>query len=486
MLDPKFTKPVDGFLNIFEENEVPVVLTGNNVSFTLCDRTDLTSKLGNYFASLNLPCDESDLPTNQHLSIFFPELQQLNVDKILLIKISNSAYTEYIDGRSIELNVPIRTVNTHPPFTSGQSTTYKLFSSTYAGMYSNKYGETSPLLGDNVSYLFCDSINLPYSGYTVDEIGVLASHADVVSWNPLSRSYKDRPSAVSYQEIKPSNDSINTDRRLKINKAVFVDGLYPDYRGEGLSYYDTYNVGGNLGLVVLPSQNFFNTGVTVTIDQFDHNWNSGYTGTTTILSISALTSYGPLAYAPDDTYTGPWELITLNIPYAFSGVNQSGTLYAGVGTYNNYDIPVGFAVLDKGLIAITHPDIVNNVFWRTGFTQSGAQNTAVTTTNVYFTNTANTIYGRQEYTSQLKFTALDTVFKLRTICNSMIGEFYISNNATWPRDIFQNPLSENQDLSITEVGLYNEMNELVAVAKFSEPIEKNIMELLTFEIDINL
>ena len=55
MLDPKFTKPVSGFLYISEENEIPVSISGTNVSFTLCDRTDTTSKLGNYFISLNLP-----------------------------------------------------------------------------------------------------------------------------------------------------------------------------------------------------------------------------------------------------------------------------------------------------------------------------------------------------------------------------------------------------------------------------------------------
>jgi len=32
----------------------------------------------------------------------------------------------------------------------------------------------------------------------------------------------------------------------------------------------------------------------------------------------------------------------------------------------------------------------------------------------------------------------------------------------------------------------NELNELVAVAKFSEPIYKGALDLFTFEIDINL
>lgn len=486
MLDPKFTKPVSGFLYIYEENEIPASLSGTNVSFTLCDRNDTTSKLGNYFISLNLPWESSALPTNQKLSIFYPELQQLNVDKIILVKIPYDSYTEFIDGRSVELNVPIRTVNPHDPFTTGQSTTFKLLSSTYNGVSPNKYGESSPLLGDNVAFLFCDNINLPYTGYTLNEIELLQSHSNVVSWNPLTRSYKNRPSAVSYAESKLSNDTINTDRRLRINKATFIDGLYPDYRGEGLSYYGTYDDGGKVGLITLPNQNYFNIGDTVTIDEFDHNWNSGYTGYTTILNISTLSSYGPFSYAPNTSYTGPWDLITIDINWGFSGTNESGTLYAGIGTYYNYDIPAGFVVLDKGLIAITHPDIVNNVFWQTGYTQDGSLNTGVSTTDIYFLNQETTIYGDVEPASQLKFTSLDTVFKLRATCNSTIGEFYISNNSTWPRNLANNVLSQNENVKISEVGLYNELNELIGMAKFSEPISKSNIDLLTFEIDINL
>ena len=84
MIDPRFTSPVSGFLYINEENEIPVSLSGANISLTLCDRTATTSNLGNYFVSLNLPAKESDFPKNSGLSFFYPELQQLNVDKILL------------------------------------------------------------------------------------------------------------------------------------------------------------------------------------------------------------------------------------------------------------------------------------------------------------------------------------------------------------------------------------------------------------------
>jgi hypothetical protein len=47
-------------------------------------------------------------------------LQQLNYDSIIVLKIPSSAYTQFIDGRSIELQIPITT-------TAG-TIYYKLFS----------------------------------------------------------------------------------------------------------------------------------------------------------------------------------------------------------------------------------------------------------------------------------------------------------------------------------------------------------------------
>ena len=69
MLDPRFTSPVSGFLYINEENEIPISLTGDNISLTLCDRTSLSNNLGNYFVSLNLPYEQSQFTQNS--STFF-------------------------------------------------------------------------------------------------------------------------------------------------------------------------------------------------------------------------------------------------------------------------------------------------------------------------------------------------------------------------------------------------------------------------------
>jgi hypothetical protein len=478
MIDPRFTSPVSGFLYINEENEIPVSLSGANVSLTLCDRTGDINNLGNYFVSLNLPPQESDFPKNSSLSFFYPELQQLNVDKILLIKIPNTAYTEYIDARSIKLNLP----------GSGSSANfYTLFSSTYSGVFPDKYGERSPLLGDNITYLFSDSVNLPYTGFTINDLGQRISHSANISWNPISRKYEQRPSAVSYGEAKLSNDTINTDRRYRINKAVFVDGLVPDFRGQAIGYYDTYFTGaGDVGFYELPDRNYFKVGDVITVDEFDHSIHPSYSGNVTVTGIQKnLNVNSPFKYGPDG-YLGPFDIIETNLGWASSSNNEAGILYISGGTYYNYDIPVGFAVLDKGLIAITHPDIVDSIDWDSGYLPDGSPNTLAETTDIYFTNTNTSIYGDTEAICQLDFSALDTVFKIRTTCNTLIGQYYVSNNSTWDNALALNPFSTNQSVSITELGLYNELNELVAVGKFSEPVYKTAFDIFTFEVDINL
>jgi hypothetical protein len=489
MIDPRFTSPVSGSLFINEENEIPVSLTGGNISLTLCNRTATTNNLGNYFVSLNLPTNENIFPEQSSLNFYYPELQQLNVDKILLIKIPNTAYTEYIDARSIKLNLP---------GTGSTANFYTLFSSTYEGVFPDKYGERSPMLGDNIAYLFSDSVNLPYTGFTTNELGILESHSTITSWNPISRMYQQRPSAVSYFETKQSNLTINSDRRYSARRAVFTDALYPDLRGKGVNFYSIirFPPSSVIAFVVKPEENYFKVGDTLTIDAFLSSTKKSYPcvsgNTSAILAISSDTSTNIYySYSPDPNYGGPWDIISINKcnPGPITNKNQPGYLFESGGTYYNYDIPVGFAVLDKGLIAITHPDIVDSIDWASGYLPDGSPSDGTIgsgTTDIYFTDTNTSIYGDTEAVCQLDFSALDTVLKIRTTCNTLIGEYYISNNSTWDNALALNPFSTNQPVSITEVGLYNELNELVAVSKFSEPVYKTAFDVFTFEIDINI
>jgi hypothetical protein len=392
--DSKFTKAIDSTLSIQTEYARQHTLTGNKLKYTLCDRDEILDKKGHYFMSFNLPTDPNYLGTGSTMAKLFPELYQLNVDRILIVEIPASEYSEFIDGRSIMLRVPV-SGGTAPNSLSAVT----IVSSTYS---SDKIlrSETNLLLGDNVAFLFSDDINKPYTGKTFSEIGEIQDHSKNTTWFPNNGlNLLDRPSAVSYSEVKVSDKAFNTDKRTNVSFAVPAPTNYPDGR-------------------------------------------AGY----------------------------------------------------------NYDIPVGFAILDKGFIVITHPQIVNNFLWSESFKGNGTPfnaNTPMGGTNlayysdVYFTG--DTMFaGSQVEASQLTFQEVNTAFKTTAVCLAMPREFYISNNPTWDRAKVLAAESEDTGIAaydpiyITEIGLYNALGELIAVAKLSEPVEKTYTNVLTFNIEIEM
>lgn len=148
----------------------------------------------------------------------------------------------------------------------------------------------------------------------------------------------------------------------------------------------------------------------------------------------------------------------------------------------NYDIPVGFACLDKGFLIITHPDIVNNIPWSQGYEQiSNVANISSGTTNIYFSDTSK---------SEVTFVDININFKTSVVCIGLPNEFYFTNNPSWDLNKnaqeFNNATNNFDSVYITEIGLYNRNNELIAVAKLSEPVEKTYTNLLTFNLDIDV
>ena len=383
--DPRFTKKVDSYVALQRESSRIKSMSEEDLEFTLCDRDNLTDKKGNYFISFNLPYKSSALPTACDVSTTFPELQQLNVDQIIIVPIPTEFYSEFIDGRTITMTVPVNGSST-PNLLSGVT----LISSTYTAVKPLK-SESSILLGDNIVFLFSDDINKPYTGKTRSEIDDVIDNSTVSSWDPTGE-YKDRPGATSYVEIK---DKYNTDQRpiSGVSYAVSVANGYPDNR-------------------------------------------DGY----------------------------------------------------------NYDIPCGFAVLDKGFIIITHPQIVNSFPWTSGFTsdnQAYVDDFNISSkTNIHFTGSS--IADVSAEGAILSFQDIDTSFKMTAVCLALPREFYISNNITWDKDKAISQINGQEgfvnydSIFISEIGLYNAIGELIAVAKLSEPIEKTYVNAITFEINLEM
>jgi hypothetical protein len=73
-------------------------------------------------------------------------------------------------------------------------------------------------------------------------------------------------------------------------------------------------------------------------------------------------------------------------------------------------------------------------------------------------------------------------------CLANPGEFFVSTNPTF-KEVYGDTgqfNTNNDPVYITEVGLYNKFGELIAIAKTSEPIPKNITNFVPFNIELKL
>jgi len=147
----------------------------------------------------------------------------------------------------------------------------------------------------------------------------------------------------------------------------------------------------------------------------------------------------------------------------------------------NYDIPVGYVSLDKGFLVLTHPDIVDNIPWNQGLELH--TNVATSgTTNMYFSGGASV--------SQVTFNDININFRTSVVCLALPAEFVFSTNPSWNLEFniqeLDNGTNGFDPVQVTEIGLYNKNDELIAVAKLDRPVEKNYTNLITFNLDIDV
>jgi len=221
--------------------------------------------------------------------------------------------------------------------------------------------------------------------------------------------------------------------------------------------------------------------------------NKPYTGTTTGgLSKSANTTWNTPIFSNRPAavpYSNLVPAIDINTDQRpFTGVSYALPVTPSYPTNTNqgynYDIPVGFACLDKGFMVLTHPKIVDNMPWTQGYNQ------VLDTPNTGSTSGVSNIYFNNSLYSNISFTDININYITSVVCIALPTEFFFSNNPSW--DLNKNALEFNNNtnnydpLYMTEVGLYNVKNELVAIAKISEPVEKNYTNLLTFNLNIEV
>jgi len=174
-----------------------------------------------------------------------------------------------------------------------------------------------------------------------------------------------------------------------------------------------------------------------------------------------------------DTFRFVDTVISSNIPKAYA---QSA------------DIPVGICYLDMGFMVITHPTLVNNFCYSCGTEDNTTLYSGAASgfTNLNFT--ASTSAQSQYYSFEKEW-----VLTVNIVADS--GEFYVTENQTAASAEapyygaggvntgmqFKTPFGEVHNIwnmsdvgatYITQIGLYDDRNQLLAIAKPDRPIKK--------------
>lgn len=235
---------------------------------------------------------------------------------------------------------------------------------------------------------------------------------------------------------------------------------------------------------------------------FSDDVNTPYTGTTeggvahtretwnpiNISDRPIAVSYNKLENIDKNTDNRTWSSVkkAVNIP------QQYPDIFASQNTLGyNYDIPVGFASLDKGCIILTHPDIVNNIPWGIGSTShiDASGNTFIDGSNSgSTTGTTNIVFTAA--TSTLTYTDISIRYLTSIVCVAMPATFFISKNPSWPiaKNLteFANGGYNYDSIFVTQIGLYNAYDELIAIAKLDRPIEKTYDGIISFNLEIDI
>jgi len=257
---------------------------------------------------------------------------------------------------------------------------------------------------------------------------------------------------------------LNSTDDIKFTGVTFANGGYSDTAFSGLSQTKILVIGinnanygelldGKTAKLVLPTSagtytiysTFQNKGTSVkvedanvretsvTTEKFDPNVSMLFSDTIMkpnggVTTLSWATGYG------------------LNKPFSVNG-KQLFNAQTNTNIGLTADTIVGVAYLDKGFLVITHPTIVNNY--------NSAVASAATVT----------------------FNSVSTSINQVITCIADRGEFGGTTNPTF---------SGTDVVRISEVGLYDSIGNLIAVAKTDRHITKNVNEFLALSIEIDL
>lgn len=163
------------------------------------------------------------------------------------------------------------------------------------------------------------------------------------------------------------------------------------------------------------------------------------------------------------------------------------------------DTPYGVALLDRGLFILFdmygRSDFVNWAFSANTLWSANTETFAAMTTtggteivNTNYNNRKSIVWtGTTANTSaKVQYRYIDEEYKMIYFCHAGQSEFNSTSNNTYNHKKGYFKPEEADSLWITELGLYDELNELMAYVKLNKPVEKSKLETLTFKVSLRL
>jgi hypothetical protein len=426
-------------------------LREENLRFTYCDLTDYATRpFGNLFPALRLPVSAVE---RAELGAIFQNtaLSGLeDLEQIVVAELPSNTYGELVDGKSIELHIPV--------VLNGEVTDFTL----YGGYYgfntdlNNQYSDVNPLSGylgceptpendfnSNIAYLFCNQIQRPKDTVTTTSLlsGQLTvpARGEAVQLLELTAGMLYRLPALTSGTVRVK--VLVTGGNL-LNLADTVDGVITD---EG-----SFRLRQNVSELHFYNDTYAPISVNTTIERID------------IGSTRSWSGWTPLNRYPTSS-NGVGKVVGQLIDASGRGV---------------VDEPVGLVYLDKGLLVLTHPLLVDNLSREGALLAAGGP---APTTGPY----TELYYPMPESLHPLATLSYrSTVSELRQTftCVAGIGEFTQSTNPSYP--LAYPDASTSQPLYISEVGLYNRFGELMALAKLSKPVRKEPNRPVNFTLSL--
>jgi hypothetical protein len=189
---------------------------------------------------------------------------------------------------------------------------------------------------------------------------------------------------------------------------------------------------------------------------------------------SVQLKFGTAAYA--SPFTGSVTLFDANAASSYkvnSPAGEYGLLFtSSVASGTSYGTPVGLFYYQAGIAVVTSSVFVSSLgTLQATYSGSATSNQAIVSSSI--TNNATALRNRIENVQFNNTTELNSTVYFCRVGNN---EYNYSSNPTYlngSKIRVKNEASDNPTSYITTVGLYSADNELLAVAKLSEPIKKD-------------